>query len=254
MQDAHNHLQDPSFDGELDDIVQAMLKQGVTRCVVNGTSPRDWQLVADIAKAYPKLIIPSFGLHPWQDPSPHWLSQLTSYIDNVPHACVGECGLDRYAKNHDITSQQDVFESQLELAAKRNLPLSIHCLRAWGLILEILESNALPQRGFLLHSYSGSKELLTRLVSLGAYFSFSGNILHKHNHNLRDTFKLIPPERILVETDAPNMLPPRSCIEHRLDREQNHPANIKRISAEASSIINTSLIQDNFERFFEHGF
>ncbi|MDG1358146.1 MAG: TatD family hydrolase [Akkermansiaceae bacterium] len=254
MQDAHSHLQDPRLDGIRNNIIKTMVERGVSRCVVNGTSPKDWQLVADLAKAYPELIIPSFGLHPWQDPSPQWFRQLTSYLDNVPHACVGECGLDRWVENYDIKIQEDVFVSQLELATKRNLPLSIHCLKAWGLMLEILESKALPERGFLLHSYSGSAELVTRLASLGAYFSFSGYFLHERKQNLRDTFKIIPPERILIETDAPDMLPPESCIEHRLKLELNHPANINKITTEASRTINTSRIHDNFVRFFELGF
>ena len=254
MQDAHNHLQDQRFNNIREDLIETMLARGITRCVINGTSPGDWPLVADLAKLHPELIIPSFGLHPWQQPSPQWLEQLTSYLDTIHHACIGECGLDRWIKDYDIKSQQDIFVSQLQLATQRNLPLSIHCLKAWGLMLEILESQPLPERGFLLHSYSGSAELVPRLTALGAYFSFSGYFLHDRKQSIRNTFKTIPPERLLIETDAPSMLPPEHCIEYPLEHKINHPANISKIALEASKLMDTSQTKDNFKDFFERGF
>ncbi len=254
MQDAHNHLQDPRFEGIREDLIATMLTHGVSRCVVNGTSPEDWPQVAQLAALYPELITPSFGLHPWKTPSPNWQQQLTSYLDTVPHACIGECGLDRWIKGYDIELQREVFTTQLDLASQRNLPLSIHCLKAWGLLIEILESRPLPQRGFLLHSYSGSAELIPHLAELGAYFSFSGYFLHQRKKNVRDAFKSVPPDRLLIETDAPDMLPPESCIDHPLEMELNHPANISKIHDKASAILELSSVPKNFQRFFESGF
>ena len=231
-----------------------MIAHGVSRYVVNGTSPEDWPQVAQLAELYPELVIPSFGLHPWKTPSPNWQQQLTSYLDTVPHACIGECGLDRWIKGYDIELQREVFTAQLDLASQRNLPLSIHCLKAWGLLIEILESRPLPQRGFLLHSYSGSAELIPRLAELGAYFSFSGYFLHQRKQNVRDAFKSVPPDRLLIETDAPDMLPPKNGIDHPLENQLNHPANISKIHDEASAILELSSVPKNFQRFFESGF
>ena len=76
-------------------------------------------------------------------------------------------------------------------------------------MLEILESKPLPNRGFLLHSYSGSAELIPRLAALGAYFSFSGYFLHERKQSIRNTFTKIPPERLLIETDAPGYGAPK---------------------------------------------
>ena len=178
MQDAHNHLQDPRFDGMREDIVAVMVNAGINRCVVNGTSPGDWPQVARLAEQYPEIVIPSFGLHPWHQPTERWTEQLIEYIDTIPGACIGECGLDRWIKGYDIELQTKVFCAQLEIAAERNLPLSIHCLRAWGQLIDLLESHPIPERGFLLHSYNGSAELVPRLGELGAYFSFSGYFHH----------------------------------------------------------------------------
>ena len=254
MQDAHNHLQDPRFEGIREDLIATMITYGVSRCVVNGTSPEDWPQVAELAELYPELIIPSFGLHPWKSPSPNWQQQLTSYLDTVPHACIGECGLDRWIEDYDLELQRDVFTTQLDLASQRNLPLSIHCLKAWGPLLEILESRSLPQRGFLMHSYSGSAELIPRLAKLGAYFSFSGYFLHPRKQNVRDAFSSAPLDRLLIETDAPDMLPPHDCVDHPLEKHLNHPANISKIYNQASTFLDLSDVPENFQRFFESGF
>lgn len=253
MQDAHNHLQDPRFESIREHVIATMLNSGITRCVVNGTSPADWPQVAELSVQYPGLIIPSFGLHPWQQTADTWQEQLVAHLDTVPHACIGECGLDRWIKNYDIDLQGQVFITQLALAAERNLPLSIHCLKAWGVLLEILESRPLPERGFLLHSYAGSAELVPRLVKLGAYFSFSGYFLHQRKQNVRDAFMAVPNDRLLIETDAPDMLPPDHVIRHPLKNQLNHPANLTAIHAAASAFLDTSSVSENFSRFFETG-
>lgn len=251
MQDAHNHLQDSRFDGIRQELITTLIKGGVHRCVVNGTSPSDWPKVAELAAQYPQLIIPSFGLHPWQKPDNTWRDQLLTYLDTTPHACIGECGLDRWIKDYDIDLQRDIFTFQLSVAEERNLPLSIHCLKAWGALLEILESQALPERGFLLHSYSGSAELVPRLEKLGAYFSFSGYFLREDKKNVRDAFMQVSPDRLLIETDAPDMLPPEDVIEYPLNQKLNHPANLIQISAEAACFLDTSKVEKNFRCFFE---
>ena len=250
MTDAHNHLQDARFDSIRSRVIADMRESGITRCVVNGTCPEDWPKVAELAEQYPDFIIPSFGLHPWKKPTDDWLDQLLHYLDHTPHACVGECGLDRWMENHDLELQKRVFIAQLEIAATRNLPLSIHCLKAWGPLLEILSSHPLPQRGFLLHSYGGSTELVHPFSKLGAYFSFSGYFLHPRKSKVIETFQSTPKDRLLLETDAPDMLPPRSAITHSLEEGINHPANLASISDTISRKLDISLVKSNFHRFF----
>ena len=264
MFDAHNHLQDPLFDGTRESVIADMKRVGISRCVVNGTHPNDWDLVADLAKQHPNFIVPSFGLHPWYATSETlhspWLNKLSQFLSefhhtpNTPNVAIGECGLDRSQRHkQNIAQQTNAFIAQLDLATQQNLPLTIHCVQAWGLLLEILESHPLPERGFLLHSYSGSAELIPRLTKLGAYFSFSGNILHPQKHKLRNAFLNISPDRLLAETDAPNMLPPEAnTLPHTqtLPPAINHPANLKHIISSASTFLDTSQLSNNFHRFF----
>lgn len=259
MFDAHNHLQDPRFDHCRDTVIAEMQQSGITRCVVNGTHARDWSSVASLANQYPDLIIPSFGLHPWfvssETDKTDWLTQLTHHLDAFTQAGIGECGLDRSPRyKPNIQHQLKAFTAQLAVAAERNLPLSIHCIQAWGPLLEILESHPLPARGFLLHSYSGSAELIPKLTELGAYFSFSGNLLHDHKEKARRIFQAVPTDRLLAETDAPNMRPPTQAINptaRPLQTPVNHPANLPNIIAEACQYLNTSHLSENFLRLFQ---
>lgn len=274
MQDAHLHLQDSRFQ-DIDAIIVQMRAAGVNRCVVNGTCPDDWERVRYLAVEHPDLIIPSYGLHPWKVPCEQdWKPLLREYLEEAEIPCIGECGLDRWMPDFDIEAQQDAFLYQLDLACEMNAPLSIHILKAWGWFIDILRARRssneatgkfFPERGFLLHSYNGSAELIPELVDAGAYFSFSGYYLNAFKKNQLDVFLGIPIERLLIETDAPDMLPPEKVITHPLsvsstestsDTAINHPANLGSILSQLADKMNQDTaeldaqLSENFSRFF----
>lgn len=250
MIDAHNHLQDPRFAGRQAELVTEMKQAGVTGCVVNGTGEHDWPDVAMLAETFPGFVIPSFGLHPWKvaERSPDWLSKLREYLTIHPDAPIGECGLDRWMDSPDPEVQQEVFRAHLELAVALERPLTIHCLKAWGPLLDELQ-NAPTLPKILLHSYGGSLEFARQCLELGAHFSFSGYFLQPRKTKTRDVFIALPSERILVESDAPDMLPPDP--EFPLD-DLNHPANLIRISRLLGELTGNppSLFDRNARRFF----
>ena len=225
--DAHNHLHDPRLDGVRESAIASLASQGLGAAVVNGTSESDWPLVAALAKRVP-WVIPSFGLHPWMVPArtPAWRETLLGFLDKVPGAAIGEIGLDRWIGGYDIAEQTECFEWQLTLAAERNLPVSIHCIQAWGALWDSLKRCRLPARGFLIHAYGGSAEMLPGFVRLGAYFSFSPYFLHPRKAAQREAFAAMPKDRILVETDAPDLAPPAERNPNPLPGGLNHPANI----------------------------
>ncbi|AWI08823.1 TatD family hydrolase [Ereboglobus luteus] len=244
LYDAHNHLQDSALASHLDEIAAAYAEIGLERAVVNGTCEADWSDVTALARRH-QFVLPSYGLHPWDagNRTPNWLDTLRATLDTNPAAHIGEIGLDRWiidrARPDDprlaglrrapLDEQAEVFRAQLALAAGRNLVASIHCLDAFGLLLEILETTPLPARGFLLHAYSGPAEMLPQFVKLGAYFSFNGSFLSEKHIRHRGVFRRIPIDRILVETDAPAMPPPakyRPFLFSAPDEKLNHPANI----------------------------
>lgn len=231
LYDAHNHLQDDRLAPWRAEILAELPSLGVKAAVVNGSAEDDWEAVAELAREH-SWIIPSFGLHPWyvKERSPRWLERLEHWLREFPGAAVGEIGLDRWIENPDIEAQTAVFREQIELAAALDRPATIHCLRAWGLLDELLHALPLPRRGFLLHSYGGSRDLMLKFARLGAYFSLSPYFCHERKASQMDIFAHMPPDRVLAETDAPDMWPPDVLNEHPLRDADgkclNHPANL----------------------------
>ncbi len=239
--DAHNHLQDPRIYPQADAIIAQMRAVGIEKCIVNGTQPTDWPKVAALAEKFPQFIIPAFGLHPWQSANAPagWLDQLAGYLEKFPHSLVGECGLDRWIKGFDIDLQKTQLIQQIQLANQLGRSITIHCLKAWGPLMEIfdaLEKSGQPcRRPFLLHSYSGSKELAPQLVKRGAYFSISSYFLHERKSKAFDAFRAVPADRLLIETDAPDMLGPPASQKFQLDGNLNHPANLAQLATLAAA-------------------
>ena len=143
-----------------------------------------------------------------------WELNLNRFLDQAP-AGVGEVGLDRWIKDFDLQDQERVFVTQLRIAAERDLPLSIHCLQAWGRLLEVLQAQPRPRCGFLLHSFGGPREMIPALSRLGAYLSLPGYYAHDRKARQREAFKTVPLDRLLLETDAPDQPLPLERVRYR---------------------------------------
>ena len=261
LYDAHNHLQDERLAQPLPEVMAAAERVGVVRMVVNGSREEDWPQVLALARKYPQ-VIPSFGCHPWyvKERTADWQTTLQQCLDAVPSA-IGEIGLDRWIKDHDLPQQEEVFAWQLHLAAERDLPVSIHCLQAWGRLLELLQAGPRPQRGFLLHSYGGPQEMVAPLARLGAYFSIPGYFAHERKTRQRETFRHVPPDRLLIETDAPDQLLPDERNRHPLTdagsgKAINHPANLGAVYEFVAELVGDPIgmlaarVEENFLRLF----
>lgn len=261
LYDAHNHLQDPRLTPHRPAILDAIQRENIARMVVNGSTEDDWPEVLALAQTTTR-ILPSFGYHPWyiDQRSSQWLSRLIDCLDQVPSA-IGEIGLDRWIPNHNLPDQESVFLAQWRLAAQRSLPVSIHCLRAWGRLYDLIRANPGPPCGFLLHSYGGPPDLVLPLAKLGAYFSFPGYYAHPRKERQRAAFRQVPRDRLLIETDAPDQLPPESCVRYPLieatsGRPIHHPANLRAIYEFVAAMLDEPLhqlatrIEANFQRLF----
>jgi TatD DNase family protein len=252
--DAHNHLQDPKFDSDRASIVALLQALNVKRMVVNGTAENDWSRVQALAANDPS-VIPSFGLHPWfaAARTPDWKHSLEQVLASTRSA-IGETGLDRYIPNYDIVDQKIVFEHHLRLAVEMNLPVAIHCLYAIDDLLGVLERVPVPACGFLIHAYSCGAKWVDRFVQLGAYFSFSGYFLNQGKEERLEVFKLIPNERLLVETDAPSMsLPPeKERFSLPAGERLNHPGNLLVAYKELAALRGVS--EDDLQRQVEQNF
>jgi TatD DNase family protein len=261
LYDAHNHLQDERLRPWVGDILQSLPATGVQRAVVAGSAEDDWEAVAALARQH-SWIKPSFGLHPWyvSERSPHWKEVLLRRLEEFPNAAVGEIGLDRWIADPDVAAQTEAFQWQLGIAASQNRPVAIHCLKAWGLLDETLRSSTLPERGFLLHSYGGPVEMVPQFARLGAYFSLSPYFCHERKSHQAQTFATVPIDRVLAETDAPDMWPPDELNSHPLHgtdgKPLNHPANLILSYEKLAELRGTTVekltpqIERNFLRLF----
>lgn len=255
LYDAHNHLQDERF-ANRPSIVADAARVGITRMVVNGSCEGDWPAVRELSQQFPQ-VLPSFGYHPWylSERTPDWKRVLGEFLDNTPGA-VGEIGLDRWKPELPYEGQEEAFIWQLGAAAERKLPASIHCLQAWGRMHELLRDNPRPARGFLLHSYGGSKEMVEPLAKLGAYFSFPGYFMHARKERQREAFRVVPLDRLLIETDAPDQLLPDAANQFPLNNAAgkpiNHPANLAAVHEFVAKERGMSL--ENFASHIEENF
>jgi TatD DNase family protein len=259
--DAHNHFHDARLAAHRSSFIPELLRLPEGNAVANGTREEDWDAVRSISIEHP-WIIPSYGLHPWYAPlrTDRWLENLRARLEEEPRAAVGEIGLDRWVKGYDFELQKAVFTDQLRLAVDLQRPATIHCVRAWGALSDLIREEDMPLRGFLLHAYGGPEEMIDGLVQRGAYFSFSPYFLNERKAAQRQAFARIPAERLLVETDAPDLRPPdelnpRPIIDFD-GQPANHPANIDvayRGLAAVREIDVAELapvIGDNFRRLF----
>lgn len=227
--DSHNHLQDPHL-GDSVSVMTTMKAVGITRAIINATCESDWAKVEQLVEHHPDFLVPAFGVHPWQSHTTRigWQDRLRAMLESHPEASVGECGLDSWVSKPPLEIQREVFRDQLRIANDLARPITIHCLKAWQLLFEVFDEVP-PRQSFLMHSFGSSIEIARRLIPLGAYFSFSGHFLQPHKSTVLEMFKALPRDRILIETDAPSMLPPREIIGFPLPAPHHHPANLPAI-------------------------
>jgi TatD DNase family protein len=238
--DAHIHLQDKAFEKDFDEVLAKAKSVGVEKFVCCSTSKKDWHKVLDLSNL-DDCIIPCLGIHPWfvKNVKDEDIENLEKLILQNKNAFIGEAGLDKIIKKPFLEKQETVFKAQIELAKRHNRPLVCHVVKSWGWLLEIAKDVKMPEK-FILHAYSGSEELIDELYKMGAYFSYGGSAINPNNKKTQKAIKATPLDRILIETDAPDMPPPQKFGKYTDFRDnnkpRNHPANIKQIYEQVAKI------------------
>jgi TatD DNase family protein len=202
--DAHLHLQDPRLQAER--VMSRARKAGVSLLFCNAIQEEDWPAVADLAVVHQEVVA-FFGIHPWfsETATTGWQQRLLATSETLDKTIgIGETGLDRSCRI-DLAIQQQLFTQHLELAAEHRWPLSVHCVRAWGALVDLLTdfSHRQPLPPVLIHSFNGSTEIMRRLTGLGCYLSYSESLSGSGQTKLRETFVQTPKALLLLETDAP---------------------------------------------------
>ena len=188
-------------------VIQEARQASVNRIVSICNSLHDFGQVYENLKSA-SHVYHAVGVSPSevQNPGKDWIQQIEQSVQYPRVIALGEIGLDYYRKFGDRKSQIELFITQLDLANKLNLPVIIHNRDAGHDVLDILHDR-LPSRGGVFHCYSEDAAYAERALDLNLYFSFAGNLTYKNAKNLHETVGVLPVDRILIESEAPFMVP-----------------------------------------------
>ena len=204
--DTHCHID--QLKGEAQSLLETALKAGVFRVLTIGTQLEDWPQVLSLCKTQSPYVYGTLGMHPHyaKDFNPSCESFLKKNLINKRIVAVGEIGLDYYYQHSPKDKQQEVFETQLNLAKELKLPVEIHTREAEQDTWFFLKKYQSQVKG-LLHCFTGSYDLAKKALDCGFNISFSGILTFKKSEELRQACKKIPLDRIHIETDAPFLSP-----------------------------------------------
>ena len=250
--DSHCHLDYPGLIEDLDGVVARAGAAGIGRMLTICVKLSEFERVHDVAKRFDNVWC-TVGVHPHEADSETGVTaqRIIEATKSPDVVGIGETGLDYFYDNAPREEQKTCFLAHIEAARETQLPLIIHARDADEDMANILESEhtrgAFP---FLLHCFSSGPDLAQRAVAIGGYVSLSGIITFKKADDIRETVKLLPLERLLVETDAPYLAP----VPHR--GKTNEPAftahtaaklaEIKGVTPEEIAEVTTA----NFHRLF----
>lgn len=203
--DSHCHLDDPRLRQLLPAVIDEAKTSGVAGFLVPGVDPEGWQRIRSLADSY-RCVTPAYGLHPMHADrlSPDLLSELRLLSRNA--GAIGEIGLDYSVDFPTREVQQAAFRAQLEIAAERDLPVLIHCRKAFNDVLGILRESRSEWAG-VMHAFSGSVETAGECLRLGLHISLAGSATYANAVRPVQVARVVPLERLLLETDAPDLSP-----------------------------------------------
>lgn len=244
MFDAHTHLQDSRLAPCRAVVLEAARRAGVSGLCCCATAPADWDAVAMLAGDPGPFalirVVPAFGVHPWYAgmlPA-DWADGLDARLQAHPMAVVGECGLDGVRTEVPPEAQRAVLTRQLEIAAVRFRPVMLHGPRAWGALLAAFRPFVDRLPAAVAHSFGGSSDILRDWIAYGGYVSFSGILCNPAATRVRAAAAAAPADRLLVETDSPDLFPRGGmpcpglpAPETPADPGPNHPANLAAVVA-----------------------
>ena len=234
MIDSHCHLDHEPLFKNINDVILSSKNEGIEKLLTICTTKESFVNILKIIKI-DEIIFGTFGIHP-HETTDNILKkdEIIKYITNNKKIIgVGETGLDFYYNNSDKKSQIKSFKNDIEASMDLNIPLIVHSRSAEKDTYEILKHyNQKKNLKILMHCYTGSSDFAKKMMSLNAYFSASGIITFKNSFELQLTFKEIPLNRLLIETDSPFLAPVP------MRGRKNEPSYIKYTLEKLSNIKN----------------
>ena len=232
--DSHAHLDDERFDEDRDEIIEKIHESEVEKFVSAGYSIEGSERAIELAEKY-DFIYATCGISPNDVPQSEeelWImmAKIEELIKSSKKVvAVGEIGLDYYWNKENKEIQRQTFISQIEIANKYNLPIVIHTRDAAIDTIEILKKHPVNKRG-VFHCCPQNQELIKEALKLDFYISFAGPITFKNSKNANEIIKMVPLEKMFIETDSPYLSP------EPLRGKRNDPRNVKYIAEKIASV------------------
>ena len=221
--DTHCHLADAAFTADLPDVLARAGAAGITEALVVGTEPEGWPAVGALARTAPPEVRlhAALGLHPHMaslGDAALWAA-LEGALRDPAVVALGEIGLDYHYDHSPRDAQRRAFAEQLTLAGRLGLPIILHERESAPDLLAVLRDVGVPPAGGVWHSFSGDPDLAAEALALGLHLGFGGLVTFRRGTDaIRAAASTCPPDRLLLETDAPYLAP----VPHRGRR--NEPA------------------------------
>ena len=251
MIDSHCHLDHELLFSDLPNVIQRSKDIGIEKLLTISTSFESFSKVKELINS-DEMIYGTIGIHPHESSTNIITSNeiIKNLNENSKIIGIGETGLDFYYNNTEREKQIVSFKEHIEASIKTNIPLIVHSRDAEKETFEILNEYKEEKIKILMHCFTGSKEFSKKLLTLNSHFSASGIITFKNSVDLQETFKTLPLENILIETDSPFLAP----VPNR--GKKNEPSFIDYTAEKLSEIINISKLElikittNNFNRLF----
>jgi len=262
--DSHAHLEGKKFDADRAEVLARAAAAGVRAILAigNGTGPGSLDCAVKLAEQSHEnapAIYATTGIHPHEAKlaTPAAYEEMQRLARHEKVVAWGEIGLDYWYDHSPREVQREVFRVQMEMAAAAKLPIIIHCRPsgetedAWDDCLDMLREHWAPTGlGGVLHCFTGSVEHARRALDIGFMVSFAGNVTFPKAENIREAAKMVPLERMFIETDSPYLAP----VPHRGKR--NEPAYVAETAGFIGELLGMSreevgaATSENFARFF----
>lgn len=256
--DSHAHYYDARFDEEckegVGNLLDALFASSVKAIVNVGTAPATCRLAIEQSRRYPSMYT-ALGIHPTDGQylkvsAEEALSEIETMIAAKDSKCVaiGEIGLDYHYPDTDREKQLLLFDRQMAMAKRLQMPVVIHDRDAHADVFEMI--CRYPEVRGILHSYSGSPDMALALIRRGYYISFSGTLTFTSARRVAECARVLPKDRVLIETDAPYLAP------HPLRGSMNHSGNLRYTNERLAEIWGVSceecavITAQNAERIF----
>ena len=230
------NLTHKSFSQDLDEVLEGALQMGVKRLSVTGSCLEDSITAYEIAHKYPDLCISTAGIHPHnaKEYSQELFSEIKSLLQYEEVKSIGETGLDFYRNFSSPKDQQISFEAHLELSIEKNIPLFLHERDAHERFIEITSSYIEDLPKSVVHCFTGNKKSLQKYIDMGFYIGITGWLCdERRGKHLEELIPLIPLDKLMIETDAPYLLPRDMGLDNST---RNEPKFLKHIAKKVSGL------------------